>query len=238
MIGSEADGVSGTPVAAPTMRRRTELAEFIARFDGDDAPLPVNRGDDELLRGKKIAVVTNLPTHYRVPLFNQMSERLSRVGASLHVLFTASDHGVKPWMRPEALQSESTRLHSGRMPASKDAPVDLRTGAQAGRSRPHPGRRISPLVAGRVARYAKSRRRPFGIWSGEIPWHETATGGLRQRQRLWLVRQATFGIAYGFAAAEYLHGLAPDLPVVVGRNTTLPALRRATAITMETPSRS
>ena len=79
---------------------------------------------------------------------------------------------------------------------------------------------FSPLVAGRVALYARSRRRPFGIWSGEIPWHETAGGGLRQRQRLWLVRQATFGIAYGFAAAEYFRELVPGLPVVIGRNTT------------------
>jgi glycosyltransferase involved in cell wall biosynthesis len=44
------------------------------------------------------------------------------------------------------------------------------------------------------------------------------------RQRRWLARRADFGIAYGSMAADYLTGLAPGLPVVLGRNTSVVAV--------------
>jgi glycosyltransferase involved in cell wall biosynthesis len=85
---------------------------------------------------------------------------------------------------------------------------------------------FSPAVAGRVALYARRRRVPFGIWSGEIASRPTARQRVRRLQRVALVRQATFGVAYGSRAVSYLRSLHPRLPVVIGRNTT-PLPRRA-----------
>jgi glycosyltransferase involved in cell wall biosynthesis len=48
---------------------------------------------------------------------------------------------------------------------------------------------------------------------------QTAQSPLRRIQRRALARRASFGIAYGHAAAGYLKELRPNLPVVYGRNT-------------------
>ena len=80
---------------------------------------------------------------------------------------------------------------------------------------------FSPLVSGRIARWCS--RRPdvaFGVWSGEISSTPTARARIRRRQRRALLRRADFAVAYGWSSARYLRTLAPELPIVIGRNTT------------------
>jgi glycosyltransferase involved in cell wall biosynthesis len=85
---------------------------------------------------------------------------------------------------------------------------------------------FSPFSTMAVASYANRSRVPFGIWSGETP--SLAPRGrrwaLRTAQRRKLAAQATFGIAYGSLAARYLGSIAPQLPVVIGRNTSVAAV--------------
>ena len=84
--------------------------------------------------------------------------------------------------------------------------------------------------AARVAAYAGIRRIPYGLWSGEIEGTGAERSRIRRPLRRWLAQRASFGLAYGHASSEYLHGLRPRLPVVYVRNTaweetSLPAAR-------------
>jgi glycosyltransferase involved in cell wall biosynthesis len=80
--------------------------------------------------------------------------------------------------------------------------------------------------------YAARHRIPFGLWNGDVAHqlHNRSYPALRTREREWLARKADFGIAYGWLAARYLSDLAPRLPSVIGRNTSVVHVteRRAT----------
>ena len=82
---------------------------------------------------------------------------------------------------------------------------------------------FSPFSTAEAASYAHRRRIPFGIWSGETPSHapQGRRWALRTVQRRWLAGRASFGVAYGSLAVRYLRSIAPDLPVVIGRNTSV-----------------
>jgi glycosyltransferase involved in cell wall biosynthesis len=80
---------------------------------------------------------------------------------------------------------------------------------------------LSPLVTGRVARYARRRGLPCAVWSGEIPSRATTLGKLRHWQRRRLLRKIDFALAYGSESSHYLRSLKQDLPLVLARNTAV-----------------
>lgn len=203
------DGPGG-PGAAPSM------AELLYSLHQGSESAGVRRGRDDLLAGQRIVIVTNLPTHYRVPLFNRLSRRLADAGAEFRVLFTAARPWSRRWMAPEPAAFAHEFLRSVRTPAgSADLPLSLewRLRRFAPTVVVAPG--FSPAVAVRAAIAARLSGASCGVWSGAI--HETTS--LRRRQRAALLRLADFGISYGHLSAEYLRALAPGLPVVYGRNT-------------------
>jgi glycosyltransferase involved in cell wall biosynthesis len=196
------------------------IAELVESFYTRDDPPSAIRRADALLAGERIALVTNLPTHYRVPLLNRVAERLRAAGAALKVLFTATDSGGRDWMCPEPLAFEHerlvavrSRLHSG------DIALNLERRVRAFRPTMVIAPGFSPLVSGRLAWLCERDRVPLGLWSGEVPFSPLAGRRLRLHQRRWIAKRAAFGIAYGSLAGEYLRSLSPSLPVVLGRNT-------------------
>ena len=205
------------PPGARVVRSMAELLGELSAADDPPAPRCANGG---FLDGQRVAIVTNYPTHYRVPLFNSMAARLSKAGASMRVLFTDAHRQRRQWMRPEAIAFEHEMLRSARLPGtSSEIPLFLE-----GRLREYRPSLVlvggfSPLVAGRAASLASRRGAAVGIWSGEIASRRTARSRLRRTQRLRLLRRASFGIAYGYRGREYLRALAPTLPCVYGRNT-------------------
>ena len=70
--------------------------------------------------------------------------------------------------------------------------------------------------------FARRRGISFGLWSGEHSAMATAQSAVRRLQRRRLLASADFGIAYGSASAQYLSALNRELPVVFGRNTSMP----------------
>jgi len=211
--------------------QRTCMAQLVHRVDqGADAHAPP-RGDDGLLAGLRIVFVTNRPAHYRVALLNRLHDRLDAVQAELCVLFTAARPWSRGWMKPESMRFEHHFLRSIRVGLPSDLPLDLE------RRLLRPPADIvligtfSPLIAGRAALLCATRRMPLGIVSGEIPWQDTAQGGLRRAQRLAVMRGISFAITYGHASAEYLQAMVAELPLVYGRNATPildePAARRS-----------
>ncbi len=187
--------------------------------------------DDGVLKGHRIAVITNIPIHYRVALFDRLASRLAKHGAALHVLFLSRVPQDRSWIKTPAtgfshefLESVDVGRHRGRRLIPQSLPRALDHFAptivlSAG---------FSPFVSQRVARWC-SDETAFGIWSGEISSRPTARNAIRKIQRRRLVRRADFAIAYGSASAAYLRSLREDLPIVIGRNSTVgpgPSTRR------------
>jgi glycosyltransferase involved in cell wall biosynthesis len=198
-------------------------------------------GDDHVLEGHRVAVVSNLPAHYRIPLFAGLSRRLKAAGGSLRVLFLRSSGGPRTWLdSEEGLDFEHEFVPGFDLPVRRRPPrLPLGLGAALRRHRPTIALSagFSPVVSGRVQRYASAAGIPFGLWSGEIAALAAKQSWARQRQRQRLAERADFAIAYGTLAARYLAGLAPQLPVTVARNTSVVATgvpaRRRPGQTME-----
>jgi glycosyltransferase involved in cell wall biosynthesis len=217
--------------AAHTVSTMAELLHALSRPDDPHASC---RHSAETLDGVRAAVVTNLPAPYRVPLFAELHGRLAVAGASLRVFFLGAASG-RPWMTPGTLDFDHEFARSVPIPLGRRnrfVPLDLR--ARLDRFRPDlllvGG--FSPLVTAPLARYGRARGIPYGLWSGEIE----AKSRARQLQRALLARRASFGVAYGFLAAEYLRALRPELPTIYGRNTSgtsAPCRRGADADTVE-----
>jgi glycosyltransferase involved in cell wall biosynthesis len=211
--------------SSPTM---AELLHRLSRGDDLQASL---RHQDDLFDEQRIALVTNLPAPYRLPLFERMAERLTAGGAAFKVFFLSTAAGGRSWMDVETIGGfEQEVLRSVGVPIRKRRPLiplDLERRLAAFRPTLVLAAGLSPAVSGRAARFASRRRVPFGIWSGEHSSMGTARHRLRRLQRRRLVASADFAIAYGFEAAEYLRDLSPTTAIVYGRNTapTSPAER-------------
>ena len=222
-FGGSRDGIAVDP-------RRHTLAELIAALDPEAAGAPTTRGDDEVLRGHHVVVVTNIPAHYRIPLFDRVAARLDRVDGRLTVVFTAPEAAERVWMAGASPSFEHRVLRSRTVRAGereKSVPVNLERVLRRLDPTVVVAGGFSPVVAGRAALLCSLRRIPFGVWSGEIASTRTAASRVRRAQRAALLRLADFGVAYGSAAREYLRSLAPHLPTVIARNTSVEVVSEA-----------
>ena len=82
------------------------LGELVERI-GSGVPSTIGDSSDSVLSGHRVVILTNYPAHYRLPLFDRMSARLSKAGAHLHVMFLADRsevatlaHGFADDVRP------------------------------------------------------------------------------------------------------------------------------------------
>jgi glycosyltransferase involved in cell wall biosynthesis len=199
------------------------LGQIVNRFARPEDPPASLRPDDRLLAAKRVALVTNIPAHYRIQLFNGMSDRLARVGGALKVFFINQDR-ARSWMdggsdwrfEAETLKQLVPPLRSRR----PGVPFNLEARLRAFRPDVMLTAGMAPHVTGRVLILGNLWRIPSGIISGDIAWSNTARSAVRAFQRKHLVRLADFAIAYGSAAGEYLHSLRPELPLVHGRNSS------------------
>jgi glycosyltransferase involved in cell wall biosynthesis len=218
--------------AASNVLADETLAQLVERWRLPSDPPAASDRDAGPLSGQRVAILTNLPTHYRVPLFNELDARLAGVGAALRVFFLSRLPATRPWMRP----AEPTFDHDfvrgvdlTRDRGRRVVPVNLRRPLDAFSPTLLLSSGFSPGVSLRAALYAARRDIPFGLWSGELATRPTARSRLRAIERKWLARQASFAIAYGSQSAGYLRSLCPDLPLVLGRNTTFAPPARASS---------
>jgi glycosyltransferase involved in cell wall biosynthesis len=234
---------SGVPVREGTADASAgapgTIAEAVEDLWPPNGPIGSASRADPDLSEERVAIVTNHPAHYRIPLFNGLSARVSRAGGSLRVLFLGTE-ARREWLVPtEALDFEHEFVSSMRLPTrvSLSSELDRRRPSYVPRALRRRLRAFDPtLVAAggfslssvESCLYCMKRRIPFGIWSGEVPGTATQRShtGLRAVQRRWLAGRSSFGIAYGSLAERYLHSLAPELPVVIGRNSSVTGVRR------------
>jgi glycosyltransferase involved in cell wall biosynthesis len=185
---------------------------------------PTSRGDDGILGGTRVAVVTNRRAHYRVPLFDGVDRRLRAAGASLRVYFVDGESPERPWLTGGPGDFEWEYLPSVTLPIRRHRRPSALTRVGAAIRHYQPTTilvaGLSPLVAGRMPRTARRLHASVGVWSGETPRAPSARGGIKRRLRRSLLASLDFGVAYGWESARYLRTLAPSLPVVIGRNTS------------------
>jgi glycosyltransferase involved in cell wall biosynthesis len=213
-------GVAAVGDARRERERALTLAELV---EGRGGRPPATYADG-VLAGQRLAVVTNVPTHYRVALFNELARRAEAARASLRVFFLAVTPSTRAWMEPGTTDFEHDFLRG--LDLSRDRgrrviPLDLESRLRGFAPTTILVGGFSPVVAGRVARYARRSGVPFGVWSGELASRPTARQRLRRRQRIRLLGRAAYAVAYGSRAATYLRTLRDDLPIVIGRNTTV-----------------
>jgi glycosyltransferase involved in cell wall biosynthesis len=210
----------------------TTFSPLVEAFWQADEDLAPRSEADNLLRGQRIAVVTNLPTHYRVPLFNELNDRLAKAEAIFRVFFLARPPATRSWMIPGEINFEHEFLRGidlSRDRGRRILPLDMLRRVEQFRPTSILTAGFSPAVSGRISRYAERNGIIFGLWSGELSTRPTARQYGRAIQRRRLVRAATFAIAYGLRSAAYLRTLRDDLPLVIGRNTALiPEVRSRT----------
>ena len=85
---------SGDSRGAPEF---STMGEFVEAVGVPDDPPSSSMRAGASLDGERVAVVTNFPAPYRLPLFRGMHERLAADGATLRVFFL-SDTPVRSWM--------------------------------------------------------------------------------------------------------------------------------------------
>jgi glycosyltransferase involved in cell wall biosynthesis len=213
---------NGNPLAPCVPPRNASFAEVV-EWLGRPGRAAVRRGKDSVLGGQRVLLVTNIPAHYRIPLFNGMQARLDAAGAAFRVLFLARGTRSRSHMRPQNLCFEHEFLRSIELPFSESrrfVPLSLGSRVRSFAPTLILSAGFSPLVSLPLARIARETRVPFGLWSGDIPSRPTAQSHARRRLRQRITSEATFAIAYGSLSAQYLRSLNRDLPLVYGRNTT------------------
>jgi glycosyltransferase involved in cell wall biosynthesis len=216
--------VNGSP-QAPIPNAMAEMVESLWPEEGGCSS---TQKDDGTLRGHRIAIVTNLPAHYRTALFAGLSRRLEATGAVLRVFFLGATARGRSWLSDgEGLDFDHEFARSISLPIRRQRapflPFNLRRLLGSFEPTIILAAGFSPFSTVEAALHAGRRQIPFGIWSGETPSlaPQGRRASLRRTERAWLARRASFGIAYGSLAARYLRSLAPALPVVLGRNTSV-----------------
>ena len=217
-------GSAGRTAGTADMTEPASMAGLVEQFWAPADPPASSARDDTVLRRRRIGLVTNMPAPYRIPLFNRMAQRLEEVDAGFRVFFLGEGSRQRSWMHSDEERAfDHEFVHGFELPLRSrrpHLPVGLGRRLHAFRPDVLLSGGFSPLVSGRVAGIARSNGSVFGLWSGEHASMSTAQSSLRHALRRRLVASADFAIAYGHAAAGYLKGLRPSLPLVYGRNTS------------------
>lgn len=173
----------------------------------------------------KILLVTNIPTPYRIPLFNELKEQLERKGLGLKVVFGALGYARRKWAVDmsqckfdfEVLPSKnlyyydpekSSFTYSGLYRIiSKENPSIIITNAFS-------------IATTKIWLRSWFKKTDYIIWSGAIRRKDRPDSFVRILQRKVLIRRAAGFIAYGTRAKEYLVSLgAQQDKVAIGINT-------------------
>ncbi len=161
---------------------------------------------------KKIILVTNIPTPYRIPLLNETSRQLAARGFMLKVVFAAASYPRRKWQIRwgdcefpyEILSSGSVASTTGegtiffyrglmRLLFRERATVVIATGFSIGTAK--------------IWLYGLVRGTPYILWSGAVANGYRRVSALRQQLRRIMVKRAKAFIAYGSAAESYLVSL-------------------------------
>jgi glycosyltransferase involved in cell wall biosynthesis len=183
----------------------------------------------------RVLLVTNIPTPYRIPLFNELYAQLAARGIAFKVVFAALGYPRRKW------QVDMTQcrfpwetLANRRLPSrNPESAVFLYSGlGRVLRAEPRAVVIVSGFSLATTRLWFRSlfRRTRYLIWSGAIERPGRPDSWFQQLRRRWLVARAAAGVAYGSLARDYLVSLgASAARVFIGINTVDTDFFRETA---------
>ena len=175
---------------------------------------------------KTIVLITNIPTPYRLPLFNEINGQLNEKGMELHVIFSESGYKRRKFeIDFTKVNFKYTILEGGKITSQKDSEKTyfFYSGLWKVLNAIKPAQII---VAGFssasiiTALWSRKNKTPFIIWSGSITTEQRNTSFIRRLIRKQLIQRAYSFIAYGTKAKDYLirNGAEPS-QIQIGINT-------------------
>ncbi|MFX0208310.1 MAG: glycosyltransferase family 4 protein [Candidatus Hodarchaeota archaeon] len=175
----------------------------------------------------KIILITNIPTPYRIPLFNELREQLKRKGLGLKVVFGALGYARRKW----AVDMSQCKFEYEVLPSKNlyfsDSEKSCFTYSGLYRvvSKENPSVIITngfSIATLKLWLRSWFLRTPYIIWSGAIVTKGRPDSFLLRRiQRRIIIKRAVSFIAYGTKAKEYLISLGARADKIqIGINTT------------------
>ncbi|KAA3657257.1 MAG: glycosyltransferase family 1 protein [Calditrichaeota bacterium] len=177
-----------------------------------------------LYKVKKTILITNIPTPYRIPLFNALGKQLLDMALHLQVVFAVKNYGRRKWhVHEQEFGFDYAFLQENEMQTTSEKAQFRYPGLFRFLIKEKPDLIIVSgfSTAAMVSwLYTKFTGVPFCIWSGEIPARGHRISRLRKMQRLWLLKSCTRCIAYGSQAKQYLMQLGvPRTRIDIAINT-------------------
>jgi len=174
---------------------------------------------------EKVFVITNIPTPYRIPLFNELNRQLEEKGIKLKVLFGALGYRRRKWeidmsecnFEYEVLSSKKIPYHDPEKASFTYS--DLHRVIQ----KENPSVIISngfSIATTKLWLRSWFQSTPYIIWSEAISRRNESVSLLRRIHRKILSRKAFGFIACGTKAKEYLISLGSDeKKITIGMST-------------------
>jgi len=173
----------------------------------------------------KVFLITNIPTPYRIPLFNELDKQLEEKGLKLKVIFGSLGYRHRKWKIDlseckfdfKILPSQCITLFN------HEKVLFTYRGLLRLIKKENPKIVIAnafSIATTKIWLYSWFRRIRYIIWSGAIESKKRPDSKLRKIQRKLLIKRAGGFIAYGKRAKEYLINLgASPEKVEIGINT-------------------
>jgi glycosyltransferase involved in cell wall biosynthesis len=158
---------------------------------------------------KKVLLVTNIPTPYRIPLFNELNRQLKELGISLKILFGALGYSRRQWnINISECEFDYSVLSGRGIPRGNPENTSFTyKGLSRFIKKENPDLIITngfSIATMKLWLRSWLRSTPYVIWSGSIPDEERRDAFLRRLQRQMLLRRAKGFVAYGMKAKHYL----------------------------------
>lgn len=173
----------------------------------------------------QVLLITNIPTPYRIPLFNVLHDALGRRGIAFRVAFGALGYSRRQWrvdLGNCAFPSDVLSTFSFHF-ADPERVAFTYGGLSRVLRRERPTVVITngfSIATTKLWLLSFLGRTAYVIWSGDIERHGVSRNWLRTLHRRLLIRRATAFVAYGSRAKSYLVSLgAPADRVSIGINT-------------------
>ena len=175
---------------------------------------------------KRVVLVTNIPTPYRIPLFNELDRQLSEAGAKLVVVFGSNTYERRKWVVDLShCTFEYYVLQSNIIGSKQNKELTTFTFSGLGRMlrRMNPDLVIAPgfsLATMKIWMLSFTQRFKFIIWTGSVERSDRYGSLVRVMQRRILASAASSFVVYGSAAKSYVEKLGvPSSKIYIGINT-------------------
>jgi len=173
----------------------------------------------------KVLLITNIPTPYRIPLFNELNRQLGEKGMALDVVFGALGSPRRRWKPSLEDCRFSYKILSSRTIRFRDPEKSALTYSGLGAVLSQDDYRLIiangfSLATTRLWLRSWRKATPYIIWSGAVSRKEGKIPLWRTMQRKIVSRRALGFVAYGSKAKSYLESLGvPAEKISVGINT-------------------